>query len=72
MHTVLNFAVDVVPFVGVLGAASWLAYQIGAARTATRIARSLRNDRELGIHILEELAQRWGVKIERQETPGGA
>lgn len=72
MHAVLRFALDVGPFVGVLGCVGWLGYHIGAVRTSTRIARSLRTDRDVGLHILEELAERWGVKIERQETPGGA
>ncbi len=54
----------------VLGAVGWLAYRIGVWRSASRISARLKNDRDFGIAILEELAGRWGVKVERQETPG--
>lgn len=68
MHTLLTVALPLV-LVGVAGIAGYL---IGARVTANRIARSLQHDRAVGLHVLEDLAQRWNVKVERQETPGGS
>lgn len=67
MHAFLTL---VLPSLGMLGAAGALGYQLGGHVTTTRIMRSLKNDRGVAIAIIEDLAGRWGVKIEHQETPG--
>jgi hypothetical protein len=54
----------------VVGAGLWLAYRVGVWRCASRISARLKSDRDFGIAILEELAGRWGVKVEHQELPG--
>lgn len=65
MHAVLIAALVV------LVSVAWLAYTWGVWRTARRISHRMQADREFGISVLEDLAQRWNVKVERQETPGG-
>jgi hypothetical protein len=68
MHTVLTV---VLPAAALLGSTGVLGYWLGTSRTTARITRSLQTDREVGISVLEDLADRWGVKIVRTETPGG-
>jgi len=68
MHTFLTAILPGLVLVGCIGS---LGFHIGRRITERRIADSLRTDRQVGIHVLEELAQRWGVKVTHQETPGG-
>jgi len=73
MHAVLTGTLSVIAAAAcVVGSVTWLGYKAGQWRSADRIAQRLKNDRDFGIAILEELAERWGVKIVRQETPGGS
>ncbi len=73
MHALLNDPYSViVAAAGVLGSVGWLSYRLGVWRSSQRISRRLKTDREFGIIILEELAVRWGVKVERTETPGSS
>lgn len=72
MHAVLSQTWTViVASVAVIGSVGWLGYRLGVFISSSRISRRLQHDRQFGIAILEELGQRWGVKIEHQETPGG-
>ncbi len=73
MHAVLSDPYTVIAAaLAVLGSTAWLAYRIGVWRSAKRISQLLKTDRTFGLTILEELAERWSVKIERTETPGGS
>ena len=68
MHTLLT---AILPAAGLLGCAGYLGYRAGTVQTARRISHTMQTDRAAGIAIIEDLAERWGVKIEHQETPGG-
>jgi hypothetical protein len=70
MRTVLSVLPEILTAAAAL-AALVVAYTAGIRRATLRIRRSLFSDREVGIAVLEELADRWSVKIVRQETPGG-
>lgn len=72
MHPVLDTYTVILAGAAVLGSTAWLAYRVGLWRSSQRITARLRTDREFGIAILEELAGRWGVKVERTETPGSS
>jgi len=70
MSALMDSYTLIVSAVAVVGSTAWLGYRIGVWKSSSRITKLLKNDRNFGIAILEELAQRWGVKVERQETPG--
>lgn len=73
MHAVLTDTYTaIVAAGGVVVSFTWLGYKAGQWRSADRIAKRLKSDRDFGVTILEELAERWGVRIVRQETPGGS
>jgi hypothetical protein len=64
----LRIVIDVLA-VGLAGAAG---FALGARRTATAIADRLRNDPAVGIPVMEDLAQRYGARLERHEGPPGS
>ncbi len=68
MHAIVT---DIVAAGSVVGAVALLAYRAGIAVCSRRISHQLKSDRDFGMAVLEDLAGRWGVKIEHQETPGG-
>lgn len=69
-HGVLTYDL-VVGGVAAMVAVGWACYRLGIWKSSKRISFRLKNDREFGIAILDELAGRWGVKVERIEPPGG-
>ena len=71
MHTFLtsNYTV-IMASAAVLGAVGWLGCKVGIWLASSRIRKRLRTDRDFGIALLEDLALRWGAKIELTETPG--
>jgi hypothetical protein len=73
MHAFLSHNYNViVAAAGVLGSVGYLSFLAGVRLASRRISRRLKNDREFGIIVLEDLALRWGVKIELTETPGSS
>lgn len=72
MHAVLEHYNAILGGAGVLVSVAMLAYRFGQWRSASRISLRLKTDRDFSIAILEELAARWGAKLERHEGPPGS
>ncbi len=65
----LRVLIDVCLLIAVAGAAFGMGHLAGARRASARIAGSL-HDPDVGIPVMEDLARRFGAKLERQEGPG--